>query len=89
MSAVGLAGFVKGNDVFMPEFSGVLCLPEKTFQHFRAGSQVRGQHLERHFPAQIEVYGTVNRSHSTSADTFDHLVSADERLAVAPGQRFR
>ena len=49
------------------EASGRLDLPQETLGP-QCGRQVRAQHLHRHLPVVLEIFGEIDRGHATGTD---------------------
>lgn len=81
---IGLAEFVKCDDVFVAELGGVLGLTAEALDHGRLGGHLRRQHLEGDFAVILGVVRLVNRAHSAGRDVRQYLVLADPDVPARP-----
>ncbi len=81
---VGLVYFIHRADVRMIERGSGARLPLESRQHHGNSGQVRGQELQRHFPAQTEVFRRIHHPHAAPTQPLQNAVVGN-RLAHQPG----
>ncbi len=69
-----LFNFVDGADVGMVQRGSRLCLTLEALQRGGIGQQLFRQKLQRHLPAQLEIFGLIDQPHTTGADDLHHAV---------------
>ncbi len=68
------AKFKDGADVGMVERGRRARLAAETFLRLCIAAHVFGQEFQRHLPAQLEVFGTVDHAHAAPADNVQYAI---------------
>ena len=84
-SFLALGDLIDGGDVGVVESRRDVSLLEEPLSGEGIGGELYRQELERHGAAQLRVVGTIDRSHSATAEFFDDLVTVCEQSAACHG----
>ncbi len=76
-AAVVLPNFVNGADVGMVEGGGCPGFASKALQCLGVLGHVLGQKLQRHRAPQHRIFRSINHTHPTARDLFEHTIVRD------------